>query len=117
MHFVTDVQPDVLKMKYYDIQKPQFVLSRYEADGSLALGVMDEGRPMVLSVNLLDYGQIAPLNHVFVKDYAENEGLPASLEAAGVAERVSPVSIGFGAGWLMKLSFDAESEVPGIPEE
>ena len=85
------------------------MVSRFVETDEIALLVWDEGYPLNLSVCLADYGFLAPENHVFVKDYSEHEGLPDSLEAAGVATKIQQVAIGFGRGWLMKLSFDAES--------
>lgn len=106
---VIDIAPPVLKMKYYDIEEPVFFVGRFEETGEIALLVLDEGRPTRLSLTLKDYGMIAPVNHIFVKDYSEHEGLPESLEAAGVATRISPRKIGYGDGWLMHLNFDGEA--------
>lgn len=109
MHAVTGIDAPVLNLKYHSIENPQFFVTRYMEDDSLALAVMDEGRPLVLSVNLRDYGPAAPTNCIYVRDYSENEGLADALVAAGVATKVSPINIGFGTGWMMELTFDGET--------
>lgn len=83
-------------------------------DGNLALLASaffeDDGESYpndeTLSVNLAGYGMIPPPGHVYVKDYAEHEGLPRALEEAGVAFIVgAPVPIGpYSFGNLMKVA-------------
>lgn len=70
------------------------------ADGSFALQIEDadeDGMPNTetLSVNLSAYLPAPPEGHIYVKDYAENEGLPDALEEAGIGEIVGdPLYIG-----------------------
>lgn len=109
MRAVPGIDVPTLKLKYHSIENPQFFVSRYTEDNSLALAVMDEGRPLILSVNLSDYGPAAPTNCIYVRDYSENEGLADALVAAGVATKISTVNIGFGTGWMMELTFDGET--------
>ena len=72
-------------------------------DGSPALMMLcDDGRE-VLSVNLAGYGLKAPDGHIFVKDYSDHEGLADELVQLGIGEKVGPVRIGYGAGWLVKV--------------
>lgn len=113
MKAITEIVVPALKLKYFTLDNPVFFASRYMYDDQLALFVRDDedGSMIDLSVNLGDYGLIAPDNHIYVKDYSENEGTPDALEAAGVATKVSPVTFGFGRGWLMRLTVDVESKV------
>lgn len=73
-----------------DVAKMQY------GDGSLALTFTSpDGEPLLtLSVNLGAYGMVAPEGHVYVKDYAESEGLAAGMEAAGIAAPVGSVTFG-----------------------
>lgn len=111
MRAVTGLNVPVLNLKYHSIEEPQFFVTRYVEDNSLALAVMDEDGPLILSVNLSAYGPAAPKNCIYVRDYSENEGLADALVAAGVATKDSQVNIGYSTGWLMELNFDAESLV------
>lgn len=84
--------------KYVHISDGTLVPQRYD-DGSLALQVqyMYDGYPEVetLSVNLSFYGLCTPDDqHIWVKDYAENEGLPAALIEAGIATEVRDERVG-----------------------
>jgi hypothetical protein len=65
-------------------------------NGSLALTFTGEdGEPLsTLSINLEAYGLVPPEGHIFVKNYAESEGLAAGLEAAGIAEPRGTVTFG-----------------------
>jgi uncharacterized protein YdgA (DUF945 family) len=79
-------------------------------DGSLALTFTSlDGEPLsTLSVNLQAYGIVAPEGHVYVKNYAEDEGLAAALVAAGVASDTGMLAE-FGpygtTATLMKVAF------------
>lgn len=76
--------------------------------GLQALTITDltTGEEEVLSVNLTDYGYIAFLGEVFVKDWSEHQGMPAALEQAGIATVVAPVTVGpFGStAYRMRLT-------------
>lgn len=86
-----------INTKYVHITDGTLVRQMYD-DGSLALQVEYEydGYPEreTLSVNLSFYGMVPPEGHIYVKDYAESEGLPAALVAAGIASEVSDERIG-----------------------
>jgi hypothetical protein len=83
-----DLNIPELKTKYVTYTNPDFVVTRYMADMTLAFAAMDEGRPVMLSVNLGDYGLTPDENEIFVKDYSQDERLPEILEAAGIAKIV-----------------------------
>lgn len=65
-------------------------------DGSLALLFSpDTGEPAwALSTNLVGHGLHAPDGHVFIKGYAEHDGLCQCLVDNGVVERVREVTFG-----------------------
>lgn len=72
---------------------------RQYADETLALtaeSVDEDGFPEkeTLSVNLTDYHLNPGEGHVFVKDYAEHEGLPDALEEAGLGRIVERIAFG-----------------------
>jgi hypothetical protein len=76
-------------------------------DGSLAVRAFVDGEESVLSVNLSQYGLVPNSDDLFyVKNYAENEGLPAILVRAGIATAVSEVKIGpFNSScYMMRLT-------------
>lgn len=80
----------------------------YPADGSIALisnpGTEDQ---QVYTVCLAaDPAPLKP-NHVYLKDWSENEGVPEALEAAGLVELT-------GAHWPTGLVAAKEARLLGI---
>lgn len=71
-------------------------------DGSLALGVSDDGsafsRPTIVSVNLTEYGMHPVEDAVFIRGYGQHEGLAENLEKAGVGTILRSVQIDHGVG-------------------
>ncbi len=99
-----------LKMNYYEYKNAKLLVARYAFDGTIALYMSEPNQaPEPITVNLSEWGFVAPANHVFVKNYSGLEGLAEGLEKAGLATKVKTVMFGFGSGYLMKLSFDAET--------
>lgn len=101
-----------IKANYVDMEKAKVSLKTYD-DGSTMLvaeelieehGVIEVDR-MALSVNLGAYGMYPPLNHVYVRNYAEHEGLPQALADAGIVRLVEPITFGpFNvAGYLVEV--------------
>jgi hypothetical protein len=66
------------------------------ADGSPALlFAPDNGEPAwALSTNLAGHGIITPPDRVYIKGYAEHEGLCAALEMLGVVEVEAEIVFG-----------------------
>lgn len=98
-------------VNYRDVESVNRVgLTRY-FDGSPGLiaelkwsdGYPEEAK---FSVNLAEYGLVAPDGHVYIPNYSEHVGLVDALEAAGIVKKVSHVSIGRGTGWLVKVNTD-----------
>jgi hypothetical protein len=99
-----------LHSKYVHVTDGEVRRRQYE-DGSLALqveSVDEDGFPEVttLSVNLSAYTVAPPEGHIWVKDYAESEGLPDAIVAAGLGEVVRDEFFGpFNSRFvLVKLS-------------
>lgn len=90
-----------VKMKWTEV-KGTLRMMKYP-DGNNALQIMDKYGPETLSINLGAYNLNTPEGHIFVKDYSEHEGLPDALVEAGVVEKVSEVTFGYGTGWLCKV--------------
>lgn len=97
------------------IEAQDLAVDEYAYGGGLALTVTltwnDEGMEYpertTLSTNLIDYGMIPEEGHFYVKDYSEHSGLARALEAAGIVEIVGRVPIGYGHGWVVKLTKEA----------
>lgn len=115
MKYIPNLNIPVLKRKYYDIESPEFYVTRFREGNALALMVSEDGQKTNLTVNLHEYGELPPPNHFFVRDYGVDEGLAESLESIGLATKITQVPIGFGSGWLMKFAFDAESMIEVTP--
>ncbi len=89
-----------IKAKFVDIVGAEVRTAQY-GDGSLALLArsttdfewMEWER---MSTNLADVGFTSPEGCVFVKRYAEHEGLPEALEAAGVGTIVPGEDVAWG---------------------
>jgi hypothetical protein len=111
---VPNLNISALKLKHYEMKNPEFFVTMYREDNVLALFAMSEGERETLSVNLADYNLAPGWNHIFVKDYAQDEGLADEMERVGLAVKISPVVFGFGRGWLMELRFDAEALLAGM---
>jgi hypothetical protein len=93
-----DTDMVTIETRYMHITDGELVKAQYD-DGSLAVQIeydTGEGYPEreTISVNLSFYGMVPPEGHIYVKDYAESEGLPAALVAAGIASEVSDEHIG-----------------------
>jgi hypothetical protein len=92
------------------------VIPAYYAGDRWALALLEDGadRPEVLSTNLVAYGFDQPAGHVHVGTYAQHEGVPEALEAAGIATKVGDEPVSFGghdaSAWLMKLSDEVVAE-------
>lgn len=103
-----------VKSEYVDVIGTVLPL-RYTLDRWALALLTDEG-PEVLSTNLEAYGFEQPPGHVHVKAYSEHEGLPAAVEAAGLATPVGE-AVTFGpyntSAFLMKL----DDEVATLFEE
>lgn len=84
------------RTKYID--EPAILKQAHYGDGSIALLAFSElGEPLFkLTVCLQEYGQKPRDGHVFIKVYAENEGVLEALQAAGVVgEPVRSMDVGF----------------------
>jgi len=53
-------------------------------DGSTAIQAFQGGEPMFVATVALD--EQPPTNHVFLKGWSENEGIPQALEKAGIVQ-------------------------------
>lgn len=92
-----------LNMKYFDaegeIEKTTF------ASGDLALMFCtDKDPPMRLNTNMAGQGIITPPDHIWVKTYAEHEGLPEAMVLAGIctfAEDMPDLSGKFDSQWIL----------------
>jgi len=74
------------------------VLKGFYGNGETALVVKSEhGEPLcTATVNMIDYDEVPQRGHVFLKLYAENEGVLEALQAAGiVGEPVRYIDAGF----------------------
>lgn len=94
---------------YVHMKDAEVRLDKY-TDGSLALvaeDVDEDGMPNVetFSTNLSHYDMHPPEGHVYIKSYAEHEGLAEALAELGLVTIVEPVTFGpFGNGHLVKLA-------------
>jgi hypothetical protein len=70
---------------YCDEPKAVIKKGRYH-DGSVALRVFDEfGEPLcTATVCMSDYDEKPRAGHVFIREHAENEGVLAALQSAGI---------------------------------
>lgn len=75
-----------LKTAFVNERDAHVWLSAYMTDNTPALMLTTpEGEQIgVASVNLSEYGMTPSADHVFIKDYSENEGLMNALVEAGV---------------------------------
>jgi len=62
----------------------ELVFGKY-GDGSPAIQAFQGREPMFVATVALDV--VPPWNHVFLKGWSENEGVPAALEKAGIVKR------------------------------
>jgi len=102
-----------IKSRFVNMEKAHVSLRSYD-DGSTALVaeelVQEDGYTELdretLSVNLGAYGMYPPLGHVYVRNYAEHEGLPQALADAGIVRLVEPITFGpFNvAGYLVEVT-------------
>lgn len=80
------------------VRYPQFTMTgliEYDtAQASLAQVDADTGEDVVLSIDLSEYGYVPAPGEVFLKDWSENHGFAAALQAAGVIEIVGEVRVG-----------------------
>lgn len=74
-------------------------------DGQMCVHFVGEEARVVVSVNLSDYGLVAPEGFFFTRDYAEAEGYAFALEEAGIADRMARFVFGpfDSVGYLMRL--------------
>jgi hypothetical protein len=98
-----------IKARWVDIEDAEIDANVRYANGEPCLAVWHAecyGRPEVLSVNLVEYGLVPPTGHVYVRDYAQHEGLVAALMEAGIAEPVEQVTYGDydAQAWLMRVT-------------
>lgn len=58
------------------------------ANGEIALYTIEDSGEIALklTVNLEGVGPLPPAGHVWLKGWSENEGVPAAVEAAGIAK-------------------------------
>lgn len=78
----------------------------YYGNGETAITVLRNGeREAVATVNLEDYGVEAPADHVWLKGWSENKGIPEALEEAGIVELTGEtVPAGYATAQLGKLT-------------
>lgn len=93
-----------IKSKYCN-EKVELVFGHY-ADGSPAIqGISLHGEPIFTATVALD--EIPPDNHVFLKGWSENEGVPESLAKAGIIELTGrKIPTGFCEAEEAKLLID-----------
>jgi hypothetical protein len=75
-------------------------------DGSLALQVWTLNHEPLCraSLNLSNFGIIPPDDHIYVKDYAENQGILAALIDAEIVEPTGVTfCLGFEAAYLCRV--------------
>lgn len=73
-----------IKTKYWVSPEPIVVRkSRYMADQSIALMLTSNGAPVFTATVCLQ-GNTPPENHVWIKDWSENEGIRDELIRTGV---------------------------------
>lgn len=92
--YLPDTNYDILKTSYMD-------------DYGIALLISESGsqqREATATVNLAAYGEFPAEGNVFIKDYAENEGMLAALIKAGIiSEPVRIVPCGFAEAYECKV--------------
>lgn len=103
-----------INSEYVHMPTATVTVGKY-TDGTVAVMANNSDEPWddeVLSVNLGGYEMYPPEGHVYVRDYSEHEGLPAALEAAGIATVVERLSFGpHGVkGALMRLADDLTND-------
>ena len=81
----------------------------YYGNGETAITILRNGaREAVATVNLQDYGVAAPVDHVWLKGWSENKGIPEALEAAGIVSLTGKrVPAGYATAQLGKLTAKA----------
>jgi hypothetical protein len=80
-------------------------------DGSIALQATDEyGQPLCKpTVSLVDYGEKPADGNVFIRDYAENEGMLKALQDAGIiGAAIREVPCGFATAYECPLIMEVD---------
>lgn len=78
---------------------------RYDPRRDLLEIHYDDGETEVLSLDLTDYGLVAPPGTVWIKDWTEHVGLADALVMAGVVAPVGSLGVGpfFSRAYLVRV--------------
>lgn len=98
-----------VKTKYVQEEAATVWLSKYTSDDVWALLITDDMRqPLITAtINMSGYGMIPADNHVFIKDYSENEGILRALIQGGIVlPAAQEINAGFASVHECELAFD-----------
>ena len=84
----------IVQFKHYTCR---LVIDRYVHGGFPSLRLIDaqDGSPIATAtINLIDYNLAPPLNHCYIKEHSENQGMVEALVNANVVTPVKQIHFG-----------------------
>ncbi len=111
--YVTVKESVNLITDYYEYRDVKLLIGKREPNEEIMLYVTEFNglvhEPITTHLSATLPGSVTPVNHIFVNKYVGGKGMPEALEEGGFATKVKLIDLGYGSGYLMKLSFDAEA--------
>ena len=111
------IHTDIIAGPFKYSPKGRIALSRYVADGSVAILVQDPetGEPL-LTASVLPHGFSPPEGHVYIKAWSENEGCDDAFERAGLVEATEGLApCGYEAATLYRMTGDLAKWLERLP--